>query len=124
MSQSGNVFACLVHERSECVLDLVRNLRRLDPESAILLYNGGTDPHLFADLNCEHYGAMLIPDAVPLQWGRLHEFALRAIRFALGELRFRTLTIVDSDQLALRPGYSAFLSNYLAGRQSAGMLVN
>jgi len=28
-----NVYACLVHESQECVVDLVRNLRCLDPDS-------------------------------------------------------------------------------------------
>ena len=36
-----NVYACLVHESQECVIDLVRNLRCLDPDSSVLLYNGG-----------------------------------------------------------------------------------
>jgi len=124
MQPPGNVFACLVHERPECVLDLVRNLRCLDPESAILLYNGGADPNLLADFACDHYGAICVPGAAPVKWGRLHEFALAAMRFALAELSFQTLTIVDSDQLALRPGYSAYLSNYLASRNRVGMLVN
>ncbi|MCP3064466.1 hypothetical protein LXT21_37405 [Myxococcus sp. K38C18041901] len=41
-----NIFACLVHERPDCVLDLVRNLHHLDPDSLILLYNGGNPPGL------------------------------------------------------------------------------
>ena len=41
-----NIFACLVHESPDCVIDLVRNLRALDPGSLILLYNGGRDPNL------------------------------------------------------------------------------
>jgi predicted O-methyltransferase YrrM len=124
MRPPGNVFACLVHERPECVMDLVRNLRCLDPESAILLYNGGDNPDLLADFACDRYGAICIPGAAPVKWGRLHHFALCAMRFALAELSFRTLTIVDSDQLALRPGYSAYLSSYLASRNRVGMLVN
>jgi hypothetical protein len=124
MQSPGNVFACLVHERPECVLDLVRNLRCLDPESPILLYNGGTNPDLLADFACDRYSAVSLPGAAPVKWGRLHDFALCAMRFALAELSFRTLTIVDSDQLALRPGYSAYLSNYLASRDRVGMLVN
>ena len=39
-----NVFACLVHENPECVVDLVRNLRHLDPDSTVLLYNGSCEP--------------------------------------------------------------------------------
>jgi hypothetical protein len=46
MQTIRNIFACLVHERQDCVVDLVRNLRALDPGSLILLYNGGRDPNL------------------------------------------------------------------------------
>ena len=31
MDKIHNIFACLVHENRECVIDLVRNLRALDP---------------------------------------------------------------------------------------------
>jgi glycosyltransferase involved in cell wall biosynthesis len=41
-----NIFACLVHESQECVIDLVRNLRYHDHSSLILLYNGGEDENL------------------------------------------------------------------------------
>ncbi|HLP57512.1 MAG TPA: hypothetical protein VK186_01725, partial [Candidatus Deferrimicrobium sp.] len=41
-----NIFACLVHENIECVVDLVRNLSYQDPSSQILLYNGGKDSAL------------------------------------------------------------------------------
>src|SRR5689334_20476952 len=36
MPSIRNVFACLVHERQDCVVDLVRNLRSLDPDSLVL----------------------------------------------------------------------------------------
>ena len=41
-----NIYACLVHERLECVIDLVRDLRCLDPSSTVLLYDGGDPPVL------------------------------------------------------------------------------
>ena len=36
-------YCLLVHERPDCVLDLLRSLRAHDPDSAILLDNGGSD---------------------------------------------------------------------------------
>jgi hypothetical protein len=39
MGTIRNIFACLVHESRDCVIDLVRNLHALDPASLILLYN-------------------------------------------------------------------------------------
>jgi glycosyltransferase involved in cell wall biosynthesis/predicted O-methyltransferase YrrM len=120
-----NLFACLVHESQECVIDLVRNLRYFDPSSIILLYNGGNDPRLLnSQFPLERYGAIVHPRPRSLAWGRLHEFALDCMQFALDHFAFDTLTIVDSDQLAVRPGYSECLSRFLAAHSGIGMLGN
>ena len=119
-----NVFACLAHESPDCVVDVVRNLRYCDPDSEILLYNGGADAWLFSRAPAlERLGAIVHPRPRELAWGRLHDFALDSMRFALSHLgRFDTFTIVDSDQLALRPGYSRFLADALAASPEAGLL--
>jgi hypothetical protein len=121
-----NVYACLVHESPECVADLVRNLRCLDPDSTILLYNGGPDGSLFANQGAlEQNGAVVYPAPRPMRWGSLHQFAVDCMRFALSELTFDTLTIVDSDQLGLRHGWSARLEEHLAPMgDSVGLLGN
>ncbi len=46
------------------------------------------------------------------------------MEFALHALPFDTLTVVDSDQLSTRPGYSEYLSAFMNGRTGLGMLVN
>jgi hypothetical protein len=120
-----NVFACLVHENLECVVDLVLNLRHLDPASTVLLYNGSEDPHfLNGTFPLERIGVALHPTSSPMHLDRLHDFALDCMRYALGHLPFDTLTIVDSDQLAVRPGYSARLAACLAEERGVGMLSN
>jgi len=120
-----NVFACLVHESQECVIDLVRNLRYHDPSSVILLYDGGKDPGLLHDhFPFERYGAELHPASRPIVWGCLHTFALDCMQFALDNFAFDTLTIVDSDQLGIRSGYSNHLGQFLSGQTEAGMLGN
>jgi predicted O-methyltransferase YrrM len=125
MDKIHNIFACLVHENRECVIDLVRNLRALDPASAVLLYNGSSDPDLLKSrLSFARYGADLHPWPRPLAWGRLHDFALDCMEFALETTQFDTLTVVDSDQLGIRPGYSDYLAAILDGRSGLGMLVN
>jgi hypothetical protein len=119
-----NIYACLVHERPDCVADLVQNLHHLDPESRILLYNGGAT----TDLLDEHaspwsrYQAVIHPAPRPMKWGWLHGFALDCMRWALAQGPFDALTIVDSDQLALRPGYSGHLAAHLTGRPAVGLL--
>jgi hypothetical protein len=118
-----NVYACLVRESQECVVDLVRNLRCLDPESSVLLYNGGSDPRLLEPISCfDKLGAFVHPGGRPLDSGTLHEFALACMRYCLERVPFDTLTIVDSDQLGLRGGWSSALSQHLAGKTRVGLL--
>ncbi len=120
-----NLFACLVHENLECVVDLVRNLRHLDPASTVLLYNGSQDPDfLNGGFPFERFGVAVHPAPRPMHLDRLHDFALDCMRHALEHLPFDTLTIVDSDQLALRPGYSARLAAFLAEERGVGLLSN
>ncbi len=120
-----NVFACLVHERPDCVIDLVRNLRHMDPASTVLLYNGGPDTTLLSDrAHLEQLGAVVHPTPRAAKWGTLHGFALDSMRFARTLGPFDTMTIVDSDQLALRAGYSTVLARHLHGQSGVGMLVN
>lgn len=118
-----NVFACLVHESPECVVDLVRNLRHLDPDSAVVLYNGGKNPRLLDGLFLRgRDGVVVHPAPRPLEWGRLHDFAVDCMRFALEHVPFDALTVVDSDQLGLRPGYSDRLAAVLAENPGVGLL--
>src|SRR5947209_20281692 len=114
MGAVRNIFACLVHENQDCVIDLVRNLRALDPASVILLYNGGRSADLLDHgFPFERYGAVRHPAPRPAAWGTLHGFALDAMQYALDSFAFDTLTIVDSDQLATRRGYSEYLGRFL-----------
>jgi predicted O-methyltransferase YrrM len=122
MSEFRNVFACLVHDNQECVLDLVRNLRYLDPASTVLLYNGGRDPSLLTrDLAFRDCGAIVHPNPRPQSWGHLHEFALDCMRYALDHLAFDAVTIVDSDQLAAQSGYSEYIAPYFRANPLLGI---
>lgn len=119
-----NVYACLTHESPECVIDLVRNLHHTDPGSTILLYNGGSDPTLFDDFPFHDHAAVVVPAPRQMAWGRLHDFALDSMRFALATVDFDTLTIVDSDQMAVRRGYRMFIAPSIDGRSDVGLLAN
>jgi glycosyltransferase involved in cell wall biosynthesis/predicted O-methyltransferase YrrM len=119
-----NVFACLVHENPDCILDLIRNLRHLDPTSVVLVYNGSANKHLLHALPLSQYGAVAHPSPQPMAWGKLHGFAIDCMRFGREEFDFQTMTVVDSDQLALRPGYSAWLAKWLRDKPQVGMLGN
>ena len=118
-----NIHACLVHENEDCIIDLVRNLHYHDPESTILLYNGGEDASLFkSNFPYNIFGAVICPKPVRVKWGYLHHFALHCMQFALDNYSFDTLTIVDSDQLCIRKGYTQHLSALIRNKKGVGML--
>ena len=119
-----HVFACLVHERQEAVVDLVRNLSFLEPNATILLYNGGSDPRLLSrGFRRDGPEPVIHPHPREQRWGALHEFALDCMRFALTELPFDAMTFVDSDQLLLRTGYVSRIAAFLREHPKAGLLA-
>ena len=120
----GNVFACLVHEAPDCVADLVANLQYLDPESTVLLYDGSGGALLPELSALAGPGVLVHPEPRAMTWGKLHDFALDCMRFSLKRTNFRALTIVDSDQLAVRAGYSAYVGAFLDKHPRAGCLVS
>ena len=120
-----NVYACLVHENEDCIIDLVRNLHYNDPSSIILLYNGGSNPRLIGKkFPYQKFGAVIYPDPAIVRWGYLHDFALRCMQFTLENFSFDTITMVDSDQLCVRQGYSHYLGAFLMDKPGIGMLSN
>ena len=120
-----NIYACLVHENQDCVIDLVRNLNYQDPTSIILLYNGGIDSGLLKNhFPFEQYGAVLYPSPNKVSWGYLHNFTIDCMQYAIDNFSFDTITIVDSDQLAIRPDYSNYLSQFLLTQNNVGLLGN
>jgi predicted O-methyltransferase YrrM len=110
-----NVFACLVHNNPDCILDLVRNLNYYDPGSVVLLYNGGHDKKLLEGIPSAQVKTVIHPDPRPQKYGYIHGFALDCLRYALGHLTFDVMTIVDSDQLLIRKGYTNYLTSTIAG---------
>ena len=120
-----NIHACLVHEEPDCVADLVANLRHFDPDSLVLLYDGSEGQRLTRmGALVEGDGVLVHPDPRPMAWGRLHGFAFDAMRYAVESLDFTTMTIVDSDQLLLRSGYSQALGDHLRRNRGIGCLVS
>jgi hypothetical protein len=106
-SEFGNLHAVLVHESPECVSDLVANLRHLDPASTVLLYDGTGGPlELVSPDAPPDRGVLVHPAPRRMEWGRLHNFAFDVLRFALTSTDADAVTIVDSDQLALRAGHN------------------
>lgn len=120
-----HVYAVAAHEQIECVIDLVRNLRYLDPDATILLYDGSAaGDFLTGGFPFGREGAVVHPAPSPIAWGSLHGFALDCFRYALAELPFDAMTIVDSDQLAVRGGYTGAVAEFLADRPRVGVIAS
>jgi glycosyltransferase involved in cell wall biosynthesis len=110
-----NIYACLVHESQDCIRDLVQNLHYNDPSSRIILYNGSNNPALIPDdFSLKDFGAIVHPRPSPARHGYLHTFAVDCMQFALENFDFDCLTIVDSDQLSIRAGYSEYIGKAIA----------
>jgi hypothetical protein len=118
-----NVFACLVHENLECTVDLVRNLRFFEPDSAIVVYDGSGGSILQYAVVLERLGAVMHPMPRPMTWGRLHDFAFDCLEYALDHDSFDALTFVDSDQLLARRGYAGAVQAALEQDPQAGVLA-
>lgn len=122
MTPIKNIFMCLVHENQDCIIDLIRNLNYLDPKSTILLYNGGTNKDLFEYFPFERYNVIIHPNPKPLKWGWLHDFAIDCMEYAIEKIPFDTITVVDSDQLAVGKNYTDFISKTIRENPQLGML--
>jgi hypothetical protein len=119
-----NVFACLVHEEPACVRDLVANLRHLDPESGLLLYNGGRDAMLLDGVDRADRHTVVHPQPRTMVWGDLLDFALDCMQCAAKEFDYETITMVDSDQLLITKGWSAAVAAATRDRPELGLLGN
>ncbi|ATP56302.1 hypothetical protein CPT03_07365 [Pedobacter ginsengisoli] len=120
-----NVYACLVHESIDCVIDLVRNLHFHDPSSTIIIFNSSADIQLNScSFPFEEFGVIIHPNVIKVQHGYLHNFALECMQFAIENCAFDIFTIVDSDQLSLQPSYSSFMSDFFSQKSNIGLLSN
>ena len=117
-----NIYACLVHERKDCITDLVYNLHYHDKTSIILLYNGSDDTGLIQqNALFEKLGVVIHPAPRPVTYGYLHYFALDCMQFAVENFSFDILTIVDSDQLSVRSGYADYMSGFFSVSSDTGL---
>jgi hypothetical protein len=119
-----NVFACLVHEEPACVRDLVANLRHLDPDSRLVLYNGGRDRSLLRSIHSADKHVVVHPEPRVMSWGDLLDFALDCMRLAGAAFDYETVTVVDSDQLLVMPGWSGAIAMAIRDQPTVGLFGN
>ena len=109
MNTANNLHVCLVHENSGVVVDLINNLKRLDPSSDILIYTGKqlSIPEFFAK-DC-----IIYPEPREVQWGHLGHFVFDCLEFMLTG-SWKCITIVDSDQLLMKTNYSSWVASNIS----------
>lgn len=117
-----NLHVCPVHEQPACVEDLVWNLKRFDPGSEILIYDGSENGLGLDTKKTVFEGVHFFPNPSRQHWGRIHDFLLDCMEFCI-QGPWQTITVVDSDQLLCRSGYRQELTNVVAGKERTGMLA-
>lgn len=123
-SSFSHVFSCLVHEEFECTVDLVRNLRFFEPDSAIVVYDGSGGSMLHQAAALERLGAVMHPAPKSMTWGQAHGYVFDCLEYALDCYAFDALTFVDSDQLLAHRGYGKAVQAALEHQPGAGVLAN
>ena len=107
----------LAHDRPGTLRDQVANLRLTSPGCEVVVFNGGTDPHLLDDLDVEQCSA-----STPLRHRHLARFHGLALEWVGGRDRgIGHLVALDSDVLALRPGFAERLADRGADYLATGL---
>lgn len=104
-------FAILAHNKSDCLRDLVDNLRAFAPDSLSVLFNGGTDPNLGTNL-----AIPVCPASRPLKWGRFATVHFDVMQWIteLG-IDYEYMVGLDSDMLLIKHGFEEFLRDEMQG---------
>lgn len=110
-------FAILVHEKRELVEQLIKNVRSFCPNSAIVLYNGGSDRTL-----CEGLGVPVCPSSRKLKYGHTAIYFLETMEWLeqLGT-QYEYFINIDSDALFIKKGYEEFIQNEMKDTDYMGV---
>lgn len=100
-------FAILAHHKRDCLQDLIENLSAFAPSSTSVLFNGGTDPGLGANL-----GILVCPYSRPIKWGWLSTVILDVMQWITStEVDYQYLVYLDSDMLLVKHGFEEFIED-------------
>lgn len=110
-------FAVLVHNRREVVIDLLDNIRCYNPNSSIVLYNGGNDPDL-----CKGLEYPVCPTSRKLSYGVTAIYMLEVMRWLedINE-RYDYLINLDSDVLFSKEGFEDYIINEMKDKDYLGV---
>ncbi len=102
-------FAVLVHENKEQIKQLLSNIKHYCPNSFVVLYNGGNDPSLCANLNVD-----VCPFSKKLHYGNLSQYFIETMEWLEDiECEYDYLINIDSDALFFRTGFEEFIEEQM-----------
>lgn len=106
-------FALLAHDNEPALQQQVRNIRKYNSNSFIVLYNGGTNPNFGKSL-CVQEGVLYCPYSRPLRSGRTGRFFLDVMTW-LEDVRipYAYLVYTEYDVMFLQHGFEKFVREQL-----------
>jgi hypothetical protein len=98
-------FAILAHENEEALSEQIKNIQCFNPNSKIVLYNGGTNKEFGVNQNIP-----VCPYSRPLRWGNITPYFFDIMKW-LEETKaeYDFLVNLDNDVLFIKPGFEQFL---------------
>ncbi|WP_051633787.1 glycosyltransferase family 2 protein [Bacillus sp. UNC41MFS5] len=104
-------FSILVHKNRDLVKQLIDNVKYYCPNSSIVLFNGGKDPHL-----CDGLDVPVCPTSRKLERGYTTIYFLETMEWMeeLG-IEYEYFINLDSDSLFFRHGYEEFVQAQMQG---------
>ena len=109
-------FTILAHDNEEILRVQLENVRRYNPNSFIVVYNGGPNEQFGLNL-----GVPVCPYSQPLRYGNLTRYFYDTMRW-LEELHieYDYLVNLDNDVLFIKEGFEAFIEEAMQGYDCMG----
>lgn len=112
-------FALLAHENEEVLSEQIKNIRYFNPNSKIVLYNGGKDKQFGTS-----QGIPICPYSQPLRWENITPFLFNVMRW-LEEIKeeYDFLVNLDHDMLFIKHGFEQFLIETMSYHDCMGTYI-
>lgn len=109
-------FAILAHENEDILSEQIKNVRYFNPNSKIVLYNGGTNKQFGVNQNIP-----ICPYSRPLRWGHTSPYFFNVMKW-LEEINteYDFIVNLDHDVLFIKPGFEQFLEEVMQSYDCMG----
>ncbi|UOE92705.1 hypothetical protein [Alkalihalobacillus sp. LMS39] len=109
-------FAILAHKNEEILKRQIENIQYFNPESKVVLYNGGTDKRFGNSLNIN-----ICPYSRPLKYGNLVPFMIDVMKWVEETgVTYDYFVNLDHDVLFIKHGFESFLDKMMSGYDCMG----